>query len=310
MFTQIGTRLRPLLLPFLCIASSVGLILVLKGLTIKASKSADSMQVEMNQQFDRFQKQLVESDDALVDMQKRMILSDHVRDRLNSLFVESQDELKKTQAALAMTNVALVHTQKALADIVEALRDSDRTSDKVRSADSAAILAISDSSTSTATSELFSLCVGRLKRIKAAIADTRLAIQTESANVNEQWKISEALALRLSNLERPSTSSVKPLREVDGQEHRNTTSGSTLDLTPKTVFEADENDQDKSGGQSVAFIYNRIDERTQELLALNNELSGVHSMSSKLETLIREQLQRLNALRLEGLSLPEGASRN
>jgi hypothetical protein len=119
------SRLRTLRIPIIVLGGCIAAIFAMRGLSGKP-KVALIMQAEMNRQFDMFQAALARASDAQVEMQKRMLQAEKIRGALVDQFERSQRELIETQKALQGANMSLLATQEALRRVqedYESLRD-------------------------------------------------------------------------------------------------------------------------------------------------------------------------------------------
>jgi hypothetical protein len=107
------SRLRSLLVPAIVLTACVAVIFLLRNAGGKP-RGQLLMQAEMNRQFDTFQAALAQANDAQIEMQRRMLRAEEIRVALTTQFERSQKELVQTQRALHDTNQALLATQDAL----------------------------------------------------------------------------------------------------------------------------------------------------------------------------------------------------
>ncbi|MGC4071640.1 MAG: hypothetical protein QM760_03850 [Nibricoccus sp.] len=93
------SRLRPLLVPVIVLAACVAAIFLLRN-TGGQPRGQLLMQAEMNRQFDTFQVALAQANDTQIEMQRRMLRAEEIRVALTTQFERSQKELVQTQRAL------------------------------------------------------------------------------------------------------------------------------------------------------------------------------------------------------------------
>lgn len=113
MIHALVSRLRPLLAPAIVLTVCVAAIFLLRNVGGQP-RGQLLMQAEMNRQFDTFQAAIAQANDAQIEMQRRMLQAEEIRVALTSQFERSQKELVETQRALHSTNQALLATQDAL----------------------------------------------------------------------------------------------------------------------------------------------------------------------------------------------------
>lgn len=107
------SRLRLLLAPVIVLGACVAAIFLLRNVGGQP-RGQLLMQAEMNRQFDTFQAALAQANDAQIEMHRRMLQAEEIRVALTTQFERSQKELVDTQRALHNTNQALLATQDAL----------------------------------------------------------------------------------------------------------------------------------------------------------------------------------------------------
>ncbi|MBI5426094.1 MAG: hypothetical protein HZA32_18635 [Opitutae bacterium] len=113
MINLLKSRLRPLLVPLLVLGLCLAAIFFLRSVGGQP-RGQLLIQTEMNRQFDMFQAALAQANDVQIEMQRRMLQAEEIRAALTVQFERSQKELVETQRTLLSANQALLATQDAL----------------------------------------------------------------------------------------------------------------------------------------------------------------------------------------------------
>lgn len=293
---QFLQRFLPVLLPSFIIVLTIGLIFLLQAWSAKP-KATEVMQVEMNRQHERFQRQLSDATDAIVQLQKRMLQTEHMRDRLKELYEQAQRDLVQTQRALNASNMELSRTQAELSRVLGSRHDVAiaESADQPKpipqevTGQRAAAAALADAELNRKIADLAALRRDSAA-VVAAIADSRAYLDRLWIDYVETSRLIDVtdrtIARELAFTEKREYRefpAFRPPAKPDSVQ-RVALEPADLDIMPKLSF-----------SMKSSWAAERINERSAELVALHGELTALNRLLEASAASLRELQQTLAA---------------
>lgn len=293
---QFIQRIRPALLPAAIVVFTIGLIFLLRVWSAMP-RATEAMQVELNRQYERFQRQLSGATDAMVQMQQRMLQSEHMRDRLKELYEQAQRDLAQTQRALNAANLELLRAQAELSRVlgsrqdeaVEELADQPKPTPQEVAKQQAAAAARAEAELNRKIADLAALRKDSAA-VMAAIADSRAYLDRLWIDYVEASRLIDVtdrtIARKMAQIEKREyreSPAFRPPAKPDSVEHV-VVQPADLDLMPKL-----------SSRMKSSWAEERINERSAELVALHGELTALNRLLEASSASLRELQQTLMA---------------
>jgi len=278
--------LKPIVLPVTIIVVSIAVLLTIRKWSQEPS-ALILMQTEINRQHDQFTDLLQRNDQALFDAQRRLVSIEKRAAAAKDLLERTRDELIHTQAALSENEKALINTQNDLRQLQGGYR------------------ALIDASNAGAAEIANNPPPGVLEKrlteltlVRGQVHETLKALAENQAYFARSWGDFSALIRNIND-----THLLLRRANRDESDLPGVAVPSSLvkpDVSTRTEVKPDESDLVPEGSPSdrLAWVNERMTERSDELLGLQSELKSVMG-------LIRENIARVSLLQRNFLHLRE-----